>query len=136
MKITSYLELLKKQRRLMTQQQISAIQEQARLHAIASEKMQIRDRLEERYRKLFAKGFEKLSTTTKVLELLPDCDTDADRLRALIEHTQDSNSPIHDITAAMKTIPEFSECEKLNVEMATVYRRRQSALKKMAALLG
>ena len=54
MEITSYLELLKKQRRLMTQQQISAIQEQARLHAIASEKMQIRDRLEERYRELFA----------------------------------------------------------------------------------
>ena len=62
MEITSYLELLKKQRRLMTQQQISAIQEQARLHAIASEKMQIRDRLEERYREVFAKGFEKLST--------------------------------------------------------------------------
>ena len=54
MEITSYLELLKKQRRLMTQQQISAIQEQARLHAIASEKMQIRDRLEERYREVFA----------------------------------------------------------------------------------
>lgn len=53
MEITSYLELLKKQRRLMTQQQISAIQEQARLHAIASEKMQIRDRLEERYVGLF-----------------------------------------------------------------------------------
>ena len=104
MKITSYLELLKKQRRLMTQQQISAIQEQARLHAIASEKMQIRDRLEERYREVFAKGFEKLSTASNVLELLPDCDTDADRLKALIDCTQDGTAPFHDITAAMKTI--------------------------------
>ena len=107
MEITSYLELLKKQRRLMTQQQISAIQEQARLHAIASEKMQIRDRLEERYREVFAKGFEKLSTTSNVLELLPDCDTDADRLKALIDCTQDGTAPIHDITAAMKNIRYF-----------------------------
>lgn len=111
MEITSYLEPLKKQRRLMTQQQISAIQEQARLHAIASEKMQIRDRLEERYREVFAKGFEKLSATSNVLELLPDCDTDADRLKALIDCTQDGTAPIHDITAAMKNIPEFAECE-------------------------
>ena len=121
MEITSYLELLKKQRRLMTQQQISAIQEQARLHAIASEKMQIRDRLEERYREVFAKGFEKLSTTSNVLELLPDCDTDADRLKALIDCTQDGTAPFHDITAAMKTIPEFAECEKLNVEVGKAY---------------
>jgi len=121
MEITSYLGLLKKQRRLMTQQQISAIQEQARLHVIASEKMQIRDRLEERYREVFAKGFEKLSTTSNVLELLPDCDTDADRLKALIDCTQDGTAPIHDITAAMKTIPEFSECEKLNVEVGKAY---------------
>lgn len=121
MEITSYLELLKKQRRLMTQQQISAIQEQARLHAIASEKMQIRDRLEERYREVFAKGFEKLSTTSNVLELLPDCDTDADRLKALTDCTQDGTAPIHDITAAMKTIPEFAECEKLDVEVGKAY---------------
>ena len=121
MEITSYLDLFKEQRRLMTQQQISAIQEQARLHAIASEKMQIRYRLEDRYRELFAKGFEKLSATSNVLELLPDCDTDADRLKALVACTQDSNSSIHDITAAMKTIPEFSECEKLNVEVGKAY---------------
>ena len=105
----------------MTQQQISAIQEQARLHAIASEKMQIRDRLEERYREVFAKGFEKLSTASNVLELLPDCDTDADRLKALIDCTQDGTAPFHDITAAMKTIPEFAECEKLNVEVGKAY---------------
>lgn len=121
MEITSYLELLKKQRRLMTQQQISAIQEQARLQAIAFEKNQFRDHLEERYRELFAKGFGKLSTTSKVLELLPDYDTDADRLKALIDCTQDSTAPIHDITAAMKTIPEFSECEKLDVEVGKAY---------------
>ena len=108
----------------MTQQQISAIQEQARLHVIASEKMQIRDRLEERYREVFAKGFEKLSTTSNVLELLPDCDTDADRLKALIDCTQDGTAPIHDITAAMKTIPEFSECEKLNVEVGKAYKKK------------
>lgn len=121
MEITSYLELLKKQRRLMTQQQIRAIQEQTRLRAIASEKMQIRDRLEERYRELFAKGFKKLSSTSNVLELLPDCDTDADRLKSLIDCTQDSTAPIHDITAAMKTIPEFSQREKLDVEVGKAY---------------
>lgn len=49
--------------------------------------MQIRDCLEEHYREVFAKGFEKLSTTSNVLELLPDCDTDADRLKALIDCT-------------------------------------------------
>ena len=49
--------------------------------------MQIRDCLEERYREVFAKGFERLSTTSNVLELLPDCDADADRLKALIDRT-------------------------------------------------
>lgn len=105
----------------MTQQQVRAIQEQTRLHRIAFEKMQVRDCLEEHYCSLFAKGFQKFSATSNILELLPKCDTDIDRLQILFNHMQDSTSPFHDVATAIKTIPEFVECEKLNVEVGKAY---------------
>lgn len=121
MELKSYLDLLEKQRKLMTQQQIYAILEQTRLHKIASEKMQLRDRLEEQYRELFIKGFQKLSAHPETLESLPKCDNEVDMLQALFNNVKDSSSPIHNITASMKSIPEFSECEKLNVEVAKAH---------------
>ena len=97
--ITSYLELLKKQRRLMTQQQISAIQRSKQdFIAIASEKMQIRDRLEERYREVFPNF--KISPSN-LLELLLIAIQIRTRLKTLID-LQHTTPPISRYNGSIK----------------------------------
>ena len=56
--------------------------------------------------------------------------------RALAELNAEERQVLTDMLIAPVPMAADHLCEKLNVEMATVYRRRQSALKKMAALLG
>ena len=121
MELETYLDLLEKQRKLMTQDQINAILEQTRLHEIALEKMQVRDRLEEQYYELLIKGYQKLSATPEILELLPKCDSEVEMLEALFNNVKDVESPMHNITTSMKKIPEFVECEKLNVDVAKAH---------------
>lgn len=55
--------------------------------------------------------------------------------RALAELSAEERHVLNDMLIAPVPMAADGLCEKLNVEMATVYRRRKSALKKMAALL-
>ena len=121
MELETYLDLLDKQRKSMTQDQINAVLEQNRLHEIAFEKMQVRDRLENQYRELFIKGYQKLSSTPDILELLPKCDSEVEMMKALFDNIKNINSPMRNITISMKKIPEFIECEKLNVDVAKAH---------------
>lgn len=121
MELETYLNLLDKQRKSMTQDQINAVLEQTRLHQIAFEKMQVRDRLENQYRELFIKGYQKLSSTPDILELLPKCDSEVEMMKALFDNVKNINSPMRNITISMKKIPEFIECEKLNVDVAKAH---------------
>lgn len=122
MELNTYLDLMKKQHDLMTPEQKNAICEQLRLHKIAAQKMQIRDEFEERYRELFAAGYQKLlSEFPQVLELLPSCDNEIDMFKSLYKNVLDTDSELHRVTARMKSIPEFIECEKLNVKVAKAH---------------
>lgn len=121
MALETYLDLLDKQRKSMTQDQINAVLKQNRLHEIAFEKMQVRDRLENQYRELFIKGYQKLSSTPDILELLPKCDSEVEMMKALFDNVKNINSPMRNIIISMKKIPEFIECEKLNVDVAKAH---------------
>lgn len=121
MALETYLDSLDKQRKSMTQDQINAVLKQNRLHEIAFEKMQVRDRLENQYRELFIKGYQKLSSTPDILELLPKCDSEVEMMKALFDNVKNINSPMRNITISMKKIPEFIECEKLNVDVAKAH---------------
>ena len=121
MALETYLDSLDKQRKSMTRDQINAVLKQNRLHEIAFEKMQVRDRLENQYRELFIKGYQKLSSTPDILELLPKCDSEVEMMKALFDNIKNINSPMRNITISMKKIPEFIECEKLNVDVAKAH---------------
>lgn len=121
MEFEAYLDLLDKQRNSMTQDQINAVLEKNRLHRIACEKKQVRDKLENQYRTLFIKGYQKLSTTPGILELLPKCDSEVEMTKALFDNVKNNNSKTGNILILMKKIPEFVECEKMNVEVAKAH---------------
>ena len=121
MALETYLDSLDKQRKSMTQDQINAVLKQNRLHEIAFEKMQVRDQLENQYRELFIKGYQKLSSTPDILELLPKCDSEVEMMKALFDNVKNINSPMRNIIISMKKIPEFIECEKLNVDVAKAH---------------
>ena len=118
MEFESYLNLLNMQHKSMTKEQIEAIVQKNRLHKIACEKMQVRDQLEMQYRELFVKGFQKLSSTSNVLELLPEFNSEIEMTKALFDNVKNNSSQTQSIINSMRNIPEFIECEKLNVEVA------------------
>lgn len=120
--LDSYLKLLEKQRKIMTKEQLAAIEKQQRLQNIANQKMRERDELEERYEDIYTIGCEKLfKKYPNAQNLLPDFDCQMEMTEKIIENVSDKNSQIHNLSAMMKTIPELAECEKLNLKVAKAY---------------
>lgn len=122
MKLETYLDLMKQQKEMLTEEMKFAIIKQARLSKIALEKQKIKDDLEENYRTLFSIGLRKLKAQyPEVLDALPIADTELDTLLNLFDEVFNEESIIHTISTKMKSIPELVECEKLNLKIGKAY---------------
>lgn len=122
MELQTYLDLLKKQRALLTQEQIAAINKQQQFSAIAFEKQKIKDDLEEQYRILFSKGCQKLfEMFPEVHDALPASDTYIGSLQNIFDMVN-SHSPLSkEISSKMKMIPELNESIAMNEKVAKAY---------------
>ena len=121
-----------------TAQRLRRYRETAAAAAVLEEKMAGLRETAAAYRRIKAGAAEHLRASYRQTAIqLGLCRTETRQVeRALAELNAEERQVLTDMLIAPVPMAADHLCEKLNVEMATVYRRRQSALKKMAALLG
>ena len=123
-----------------TAQRLRRYRETAAAAAVLEEKMAGLRETAAAYRRIKAGAAERAhlrASYRQTARQLGLCRTETRQVeRALAELNAEERQVLTDMLIAPVPMAADHLCEKLNVEMATVYRRRQSALKKMAALLG
>ena len=123
-----------------TAQRLRRYRETAAAAAVLEEKMAGLRETAAAYRRIKAGAAERAhlrASYRQTARQLGLCRTETRQVeRALAELNAEERQVLTDMLIAPVPMAADHLCEKLNVEVATVYRRRQSALKKMAALLG
>ena len=123
-----------------TAQRLRRYRETAAAAAVLEEKMAGLRETAAAYRRIKAGAAERAHLRASYRQTaiqLGLCQTETRQVeRDLAELNAEERQVLTDMLIAPVPMAADHLCEKLNVEMATVYRRRQSALKKMAALLG
>ena len=120
-----------------TAQRLRRYRETAAAAAVLEEKMAGLRETAAAYRRIKAGRAHLRASYRQTAIQLGLCRTETRQVeRALAELNAEERQVLTDMLIAPVPMAADHLCEKLNVEMATVYRRRQSALKKMAALLG
>ena len=118
MEFKEYASILIKQKELMTDEMIEALNEQERLHSICEEKQNNFYLLEDKYRAIFSKGvklfFEKYP---ELMDELPQKETTSAQILAIVESLKDEKSACKHIVEKMKTIPQLVEAESMNVSL-------------------
>lgn len=117
-----YLDLLAKQREMMTQECAYAILEQQRLHGIVIEKQQIKDELEDKWYNLFTIGCQKFfEQYPDAKGILPETEIRAEAIKEIAIQISNKASSYQDVSAKMKTIPELNESAKLNEPLGKAF---------------
>lgn len=120
MEAKTYLDLLAKQREMMTPECAYAILEQQRLHGVVIEKQRIKDELYEEWFNLFTVGCEKFSEQyPEANDRFPKTEIKAEAIREIAE--QIKSLEYQEVTAKMKTISELNESSKLNEPLGKAY---------------
>lgn len=118
MEMERYIQILFQKQQVMTPQVKEAIAMQGQLHIICSAKQRRFYDLEDKYRTLFAQGVRLLFEQYPELhEVLPHEETRLEQTRAIVKELENPESGCKKITRLMKTIPQLTEAEKMNVEI-------------------
>ena len=107
----TYLDLLAKQREMMTKECAYAILEQQRLHGIVVEKQRIKDELEGKWYSLFTAGCQQLfEQYPEIKKSLPETEIKAEAIHTIVKSIK--TQEYQDVTSKMKTIPKLNDVLK------------------------